>query len=93
MITTRFVDGLRDEIKSVVVIQRPPDLDTACSLALLQEDVLLHMGRRDGRKMEHGATLKPNMKPHYSSGVPSAVTTIRVYNSSEERRGSVNSGN
>jgi hypothetical protein len=74
MITTRFIDGLRDEIKSVVVIQRPPDLDTACSLALLQEDVLLHMGRRDGRKMEHGAVLKPSLKPSYSSSVPSAMT-------------------
>ena len=41
MSTTRFIDGLRDEIKSVVVIQHPPDLDIACSLALLQEDVLL----------------------------------------------------
>jgi hypothetical protein len=87
MITTRFIDGLRDEIKSDVVIQRPPDLDTACSLALLREDVLLHMGRRDGRKMEHGAILKPNLKPHYSSGVPSIVTATKVYNSSEERRG------
>jgi hypothetical protein len=31
----RFVDGLRDEIKSVVMIQFPSTLDSACSLALL----------------------------------------------------------
>jgi hypothetical protein len=38
------IDGLKDEIKSDVIIQRPDDMDTACSLAMLQEDVLLHMG-------------------------------------------------
>jgi hypothetical protein len=37
--TTRFIDGLRDDIKSVILIQRPVDLDTACVLALLQEEV------------------------------------------------------
>jgi hypothetical protein len=77
MITTTFIDGLRDEIKSVIVIQRPPNLNTACTLALLQEDVLLDMGRRDGRKMKHGAILKPNLKPHYSSSVPLAVTAYQ----------------
>lgn len=36
---TRFVEGLRPDIRAVVLLQRPPDLDTACSLALLQEEV------------------------------------------------------
>jgi hypothetical protein len=36
---TRFVEGLRSDIRAVVMIQRPADLDTACSLALLQEEV------------------------------------------------------
>lgn len=36
---TRFVEGLRVDIQAVVLIQRTPDLDTACSLALLQEKV------------------------------------------------------
>jgi hypothetical protein len=34
---TRFIEGLRSDIRSVVMVQRPNDLDTACSLALLQE--------------------------------------------------------
>jgi len=38
--TTRFVDGLREEIRSVVMVARPQDLDTACTLALLQEEAL-----------------------------------------------------
>nr|XP_020152320.1 uncharacterized protein LOC109737602 [Aegilops tauschii subsp. strangulata] len=36
---TRFVEGLRKDIRAVVLVQRPPDLDTACALALLQEEV------------------------------------------------------
>jgi hypothetical protein len=39
-----FVDGLKDEIKSVVLVQRLVDLDSACTLALLQEEV--ECGRR-----------------------------------------------
>jgi hypothetical protein len=37
--TMRFIDGLRPDIKSVVLVQRPKDLDTAATLALLQEEV------------------------------------------------------
>jgi hypothetical protein len=33
--TTRFVDGLRDDIKSIILIQRPVNLNTACVLTLL----------------------------------------------------------
>jgi hypothetical protein len=35
--TMRFTDGLKDHKKSAVLIQRPPNLDTACALAQLQE--------------------------------------------------------
>jgi hypothetical protein len=31
----RFVDGLRDDMKSVVMIQRPPTLDATYELALV----------------------------------------------------------
>jgi hypothetical protein len=34
----RFVDGLKEEIKSVVMIQWPTNLDSACALALVQEE-------------------------------------------------------
>jgi hypothetical protein len=34
--TQRFIDGLRDEIKAVLFVQRPSSLDTACVLAQLQ---------------------------------------------------------
>lgn len=51
MITTRFVDGLKDEVKAVVIIQRPKDLDTTCALGLLQE-VLSNMGKREFKRFE-----------------------------------------
>lgn len=37
--TTRFIDGLTPAIRSIIAIQCPGDLDTAYSLALLQEEV------------------------------------------------------
>lgn len=38
--TMRFIDGLRDDIKSVIMVHRPATLDTACSLALVQEEAM-----------------------------------------------------
>jgi hypothetical protein len=38
--TQRFIDGLRDEIKAVLLVHRPSTLDTACVLAQLQEEAL-----------------------------------------------------
>jgi hypothetical protein len=34
----RFVDGLKDDVKLVVLVQRPLDLNSVCTLALLQEE-------------------------------------------------------
>jgi hypothetical protein len=31
----RFLEGLREDIRSVIVIHRPQDMDTVCSLALM----------------------------------------------------------
>jgi hypothetical protein len=47
--TTRFVDGLRLDIRSVVVVQRPQTLDTAYTLALLQEEVADLMPQKEVR--------------------------------------------
>ncbi|XP_062187935.1 uncharacterized protein LOC133891241 [Phragmites australis] len=50
VITNRFIDGLKEEVRAVVLIQRPHDLDTASSVALLQEEILSGSTRRDMRK-------------------------------------------
>lgn len=43
-IVNRFIDGLASNIRAVVFIHRPLDLDTAVSLALLQEEMLTPTG-------------------------------------------------
>jgi hypothetical protein len=37
---TQFVDGLRSNIRVVVMVQQPKDLDSAVSLAMLQEEAI-----------------------------------------------------
>lgn len=54
----RFVDGLRDDIRQAVHMHRPSTLDTACSLALLQEEMIDSCARSLGRKMEAFGTGK-----------------------------------
>jgi hypothetical protein len=50
--TTKFIDGLRSDIKSIVLIQRPRDLDTAYVLAQLQEEVAKTTKQRDLKRSD-----------------------------------------
>jgi hypothetical protein len=50
---TRFVKGLRADIRAVVMVQRPTNLDTVCSLALLQEEVTKGECISPPRPLEH----------------------------------------
>jgi hypothetical protein len=50
--TTRFVDGLHDDIRAIILVQRPKDLDSACTLALLQEEAFEPGRRREVRRSE-----------------------------------------
>lgn len=52
--TTRFVHGLKDDIKSVIAVQLPSSLDTACSLALLQDEMAEQTKKRDYRRPDSG---------------------------------------
>ncbi|WVZ82556.1 hypothetical protein U9M48_029810 [Paspalum notatum var. saurae] len=60
--TTRFIDGLRPDIRAAVLIQRPKDLDSACTLALLQEEVSAQASRREFRKTDPGGGWKPAVR-------------------------------
>jgi hypothetical protein len=48
----RFVDGLHDDIKSMVMTQRSATLDSACALALVQEEALESGKKKDYRRSE-----------------------------------------
>lgn len=58
VITNRFVDGLKKEICVVIMVHRPKDLDTASSLALLQEEALMDSSVRDMKKWDHSDNAK-----------------------------------
>lgn len=61
--TMRFIDGLKDELKSAVLIQCPKDIDTAYILAQLQEDLYESAGKkREYRKLESSFPSKPYFK-------------------------------
>lgn len=50
--TTRFIDGLREDIRSVVLVAHPRDLDSVCTLALLQEEVLNQGNHKELKRSE-----------------------------------------
>jgi len=58
VITNRFMDGLKREIKFVVMFHQPQDLDSASSFALLQEEALLDQTKSSNRRWEPGAPYK-----------------------------------
>jgi hypothetical protein len=58
----RFIDGLRDDIKPIVLVQRPQDLDTAFVLAALQEEVADPYKKREYKKQDQGYSHKNTLK-------------------------------
>ena len=89
--TTRFVDGLRDDIRSVVMIARPQNLDTACTLALLQEEALDQGVRKEFKCSEASpfartATIKGALPlplpPRIPQAVPEPIAEKRFLNKS-----------
>lgn len=91
MLTTRFIDGLRDDIRSVVIVHRPQDLDTASSLALLQEDVLCTTPRREFTKSDGVGLYRQSNRgnplplPPPPPGGASAMKT-KMYTPAEDKR-------
>ena len=57
VITNHFIDGLKKDIRAVVMMHRPRDLDTASSLALLQEEATQD---QPTRRFESGSYSKKN---------------------------------
>lgn len=55
---TVFVEGLMDEIRRGILIERPQDMDAACSLALLQEEALEGVKPTAYKKSEHTTYIK-----------------------------------
>lgn len=63
--TQRFIDGLRDDIKIVVLVQRPASLDSACVLAQLQEEAV-GVSHHPYRRLDE----PPISKPGWTGALP-----------------------
>lgn len=81
---TKFVEGLKSEIRIVVLVQRPPDLDSACAVALLQEEALEGVKISQYKKLDISVPIRSNR----SSGVFHSTTPQKQLSpQSEDRRG------
>jgi hypothetical protein len=68
-ITNRFIDGLRDDIKAVVLVHRPGNINAASSIALLQEETIKDPPKREYKKNDSGRGFKYSNRPRsYSYG-------------------------
>ena len=63
---TRFLHGLKDEIRAVIVLHRPKDVETASALALLQESELEQERKKTSFRNDKSSSTKPYQKPGYS---------------------------
>jgi hypothetical protein len=83
--TLRFIDGLRDDIKSIVLVQHPKDLDTAFVLAALQEEVGDTHRRREFKRLESGFHSKPPSKNPLPLPAPPRDKLALQYNTANTR--------
>jgi hypothetical protein len=72
-IVNRFIDGLAPEIRSIVFIHRPLDLDTAVSLALLQEELVQPLVSPSSSRMNHSSTHKAVHRQFNTTSSPPAA--------------------
>ena len=62
---TKFCEGLRDDIRTSVLVQRPIELETALAIALLQEEAAEAGRRRDPRRHDGAAMGRHTTRPAY----------------------------
>uniref|UniRef100_A0A0A9BS31 Uncharacterized protein n=1 Tax=Arundo donax TaxID=35708 RepID=A0A0A9BS31_ARUDO len=73
---TRFIDGLKDEIRSVVLVHCPLDLDTAIALAQLQEEA--HEGGRHRSAPKPDDTFPQKTSIKASGALPLPLLLVRA---------------
>jgi hypothetical protein len=83
----RFIDVLKDDIRPMVMIQRPSTLDSACALALVQEEALDSHKKKDTRRYESTLS-RVTHRPAYPLPVPPNLDKGASSSAAEDRRGS-----
>jgi hypothetical protein len=79
-----FIDGLRDDISPMVMIQRPSNLDSACALALVQEEALDAGKKKDYRRVDSSSRFVP--KPAFPLPAPPKLDKPLNPSVSDDRR-------
>lgn len=64
----KFIDGLKGDIRAAIVLHKPRTVDDVLSLALLQQEELVTLGRRHYCWQEHKEYHKFNHKPQTHPG-------------------------
>ncbi|CAO2191183.1 unnamed protein product [Urochloa humidicola] len=83
----KFVDGLKPEIRSAVLVQRPQDLDSACVLALLQEEVTDGPKKKEFRQPDYFPLPKTPVKQAFPLPQPPKVEKAEDRRHSDASRG------
>jgi hypothetical protein len=79
ILTGRFIDGLKSDIRAAVLLHRPKDLDTASSLAILQEDVLFGAYVKEYKRLDAYNSSRSLYK--HSSGSPTTSPIVETKSS------------
>ncbi|KAK1617298.1 hypothetical protein QYE76_022815 [Lolium multiflorum] len=83
--TTRFVDGLHRDIKVVVLIQMPCDLETVVSLALLQEEIGEDVAITPSPYSKGGQGFRSNYKANIPQQISSNMRSKKIMIPEEKR--------
>lgn len=83
--TMKVLDGLREDIKSMVVIQRLKNLDAAFSLAKLQDEMVDASKRVDSRRSFSAVYAKPTMRGALPLPAPPRENQNSAATSSEDK--------
>jgi hypothetical protein len=95
-ITNHFIDGLKDDIRAVVLVHRPSNLDTASAIALLQEESSKDAPRKDFKRNEMGGSFRYSSRAsavNYKNSVAYQAHNKGESSTSHGRRGSDNAKN
>jgi len=83
ILTGKFIDGLKPEIRAALLLHKPKDLDTASSLAILQEEILAGPVVRDFKKLDSSVSHKAAVRVTTPSGTVPAQPWIAKPSASE----------
>lgn len=83
----KFIDGLKDEVRRVVIVHRPQDMDTASLVALLQEEALEGVKIGVFRRSDSTNYLRPMHKVNFQVNLQTTPTRDNWVTQGEEKKG------